>query len=166
MAELPNQPTTDDPVNPWNIRELILDTGHTSAMTIGRWQQALDLTNEITTSKRERGASAHNIARTRFNNYGPLLRLERLAEAEQLLRDCQDVFETAGDIPMLGQVYTARADLEAERDHVQDAIELQHSALRLLYVHPDLRAIAVAHHNLATHLSSAPAAHRAHRLAA
>ncbi|MBA2696831.1 MAG: AAA family ATPase, partial [Actinobacteria bacterium] len=170
MAELPNLPTTNDPVNPWNIRELILDTGHTSLMALGRWQQALDLINEITTSKRERGASAHNIARTRFNNYGPLLRLGRVAEADQLLRDCRDVFEAAGDIPMLGQVYAALADLEAERDHVQDAVELQRAALRLLYVRPYQRAIAVAHHNLATHLSSGPtgnpAEQCAHRLAA
>ncbi|MCA1675831.1 MAG: AAA family ATPase, partial [Actinobacteria bacterium] len=170
MAELPNQPTTDDPVNPWNIRELILDTGHTSVMALGRWQQALDLINEITTSERERGASAYNIARTRFSNYGPLLRLGRAAEAGQLLRDCRDVFEAAGDIPMLGQVYAALADLEAERDHVQDAVELTRSALRLLYVHPYQRAIAVAHHNLATYLSSgptgSPAEQRAHRLAA
>ena len=32
MAELPNLPTTNDPVNPWNIWELILDTGHTLSL--------------------------------------------------------------------------------------------------------------------------------------
>ena len=139
-------------------------------MALGRWQQALDLTNEITTSERGRGASAHETARTRFNNYGPLLGLGRLAEADQLLRDCQDVFETVGDIPMLGRVYGARAALEDERGHVQNAVELERSALRLHYIHPGPRDIAVLHHNLANYLSRAHAGNRAeqraHRLAA
>ena len=91
-------------------------------------------------------------------------------EADQLLRNCRDVFEAVGDIPMLGQVYAALADLEGERDHVQDAVELQRSALRLHYVHPDPHAIAVSHHNLAHYLSRAPtgnrAEQRAHSLAA
>ncbi|MGH3980707.1 MAG: hypothetical protein ACRDRZ_17190, partial [Pseudonocardiaceae bacterium] len=89
---------------------------------------------------------------------------------EQLLRDCQDVFETLGDIPRLGAVYGARAHLEDERGHLQDAVELGRSALRLLYVHPDPRDIAAGHHNLASFLSRAPAGdraeQRAHRLAA
>jgi tetratricopeptide (TPR) repeat protein len=136
MAELSTQSAANDTVNPWNVRELILNAGFTSALTLRRWQQALDLTDEITTSERGRGASAHETARTRFNNYSPLLRLGRLAEAEQLLRNCQDVYETVGDIPLLGRVYSARADLEDERGHLQDAVELQRSALRLHYVHP------------------------------
>jgi len=170
MAELSTQSAANDTVNPWNVRELILNAGFTSALTLRRWQQALDLTDEITTSERGRGASAHETARTRFNNYSPLLRLGRLAEAEQLLRNCQDVYETVGDIPLLGRVYSARADLEDERGHLQDAVELQRSALRLNYVHPAPRDIAAGHHNLAHYLSRAPAGNRAeqraHRLAA
>jgi len=169
MAKLPTQPAANDTAIPWNVRELILDTGRHSASALRRWQQALDLTNEITTSQRGRGASAHETARTRFNNCGLLLELGRLAEAEQLLRDCQDVFETVGDIPGLGQVYGARADLENNRGHVQDAVELQRSALRLNYVHPHPRDIAAGHYNLANYLSRASgnrAEQRAHRLAA
>jgi len=170
MAELPTQPAANDTATPWNVRELILDTGCHSAMTLRRWQQALDLTNEITTSKGGRGASAHETARTRFNNCGPLLELGRLAEADQLLRDCQDVFVIVGDIPSLGQIHTARAGLEDKRGHAQDAVELERSALRLSYVRPDPRAIATGHHNLANYLSRAPAGNhaeqRAHRLAA
>ena len=170
MAELPTQRAANDTAKPWNVREAILGTGRFSAAALGWWQQALDLTDEVTTSKRGRGASAHETARTRFNNYCPLLELGRLPEADQLLRDCQDVFETFGDIPMLGRVYSARADLEDKRGHLQDAVELQRSALRLHYVHPDPRGIAVSHHNLAHYLSRAPAGNRAeqraHRLAA
>jgi len=170
MAELPTQRAANDTVTPWNVRGLILDTGSYSAHALRRWQQALDLNHEITNSKRGRGASAHEIAQTRFNNYSPLLSLGRLAEADQLLRDCQDVYESVGDIPGLGRVYAARAALEDERGHVQDAVELQRSALRLHYVHPYPRDIAAGHHNLANYLSRAPAGNRveqrAHRLAA
>ena len=170
MAELSAQPAANDAVNPWNVREGILDTGRISAVALGRWQQALDLTDEITTVMRGRGASAHGTARTRFNNCVPMLRLGRLAEADQLLRDCQDVFETVGDVPVLGRVYSARADLEGKRGHVQDAVEIERSALRLHYVHLGPRDIVGSHHDLASYLSCAPAANpaeqRAHRLAA
>ena len=104
------------------------------------------------------------------NNYGPLLELGCLTEADQLLRDCQDVFETVGDVQTLGRVYGARANLENMRGHLQDAVELERSALRLLYVHADPRDIATGHQNLAHDLSRAPtgnrAERRAHRLAA
>jgi len=151
------------------VRELILGAGLTSAMALGQWQQALDLNHEIITSQRERGAGAHATARTRFNNHGPLLELGRLAEVDQLLRDCQDVYETAGDFPRLGRVYGARAALEDARGHRQEAVELLRLALRLSYVHPEPRDIAILHHNLANYLycapTGSPAEQHAHRIA-
>ncbi|MGH3931016.1 MAG: hypothetical protein ACRDTF_13685 [Pseudonocardiaceae bacterium] len=170
MAQISHQPASNDFVEPWSVRETILGTGRSSALALRRWQQALDLTTEIITSERKRGATPHDTARTRFTCYGPLLNLGRLTEAEQLLCDCQNVFETASDIPMLGMVYGARADLEGKRGHVQDAVELQRSALRLSYIHPNPRDIAVSHHNLASCLSRVlmgnSADQHAHRLAA
>ncbi len=70
LAELPDQPAGDDPINPWNIREATLATGFNSTLALGRWRQALDLNNEVTNLQRRRGASTHETARTRFNNYG------------------------------------------------------------------------------------------------
>ncbi|HWR48574.1 MAG TPA: hypothetical protein VN327_13330, partial [Pseudonocardiaceae bacterium] len=169
MTELPDQPADNDIVNSWNVREVILGTGFVSAHTLGWCQQALDLNNEVTDIQRRRGASAHEVARNRFNNYGPLLELGRLAEAEQVLRKCQEVFETVDDITGLASVYSARADLEDRRGHPQDALALEHTALRLKYVSPEPLSIAVSHHNLAHYLSRAAgtsAEQRAHRLAA
>lgn len=169
MTELPGQPADNDAVDPWNVQEGILSTGHTSAVTLGRWEQALALNDEITTITRRRGASPHETARTRFNDYGPLLRLGRLAEADQLLRECQEVFDTAGDITRLGMVYSARADLEASRGHHRDAADLERTALRLTYTRPNPRIISGLHHNLANSLSRTgadPGEQRAHRLAA
>ncbi len=169
MAELPDQPADNDSMNPWNVQALILDTGHTSALALGRWAQALDLNDEILTTERRRGASPHQTARTRFNNYGPLLRLGRLTEADQLLHECQAVFDTAKDIPSLARVFSARADLEGQRGHLQDAIDLRHTALRLQYIRPGPGDIAVSHYNLASYLflvGADPVEQRAHRLAA
>jgi hypothetical protein len=169
MADLPDQPADNDRVKPWNVREGLLDIGRLSAVALERWDEALHLNDEIASTKRRRGASPYETACTRFNDYVPLLHLGRLADVDQLLRDCQDVFDTVGDITQLAVVYGARADLEDKRDHPVDAVDLQRTSLRLCYVRPDPREISTAHHNLADYLSRASgkaAEQRAHRLAA
>ncbi len=169
MADLPDQRADNDRVNPWNVREGVLDIGRLSAMALQRWDEALDLNDEITSTKQRRSASPYEIARTRFNDHLPLLHLGRLSDADQLLRDCQDVFDTASDLTQLATAYSARADLEDQRDHPADAVDLQRTSLRLWYAHPDPREISTAHHHLANYLSRAagnPAEQRAHRLTA
>ncbi len=169
LAVLPEQPADNDAVDPWNVRAVILNTGYAAAVALRRWQQALDLNDEITTIKRRRGASAYETARARFNNCPPLLRLGRLTEVDHLLLDCQDVFETVSDIAGLGKVFGARAELEDQRGHLQGATECGRTAQRLIYIHREPRDVAVSHHNLANYLSHSvgdPAEHRAHRLAA
>lgn len=169
MAELPDQRANNDRVNPWNVREGVLDVGRLSAVALERWDDALHLNDEIASTKRRRGASPHEIARTRFNDHLPLLHLGRLADVDHLLRNCQDAFDTVGDMTQLAAVYGARADLEDTRDHPVDAVDLQRTSLRLRYVHPDPREISTAHHHLANYLSRAagdPAEQRAHRLTA
>lgn len=169
MAHLPDQRADNDRVNPWNVREGILDVGRLSAVALERWDQALDLNNEIINAKRRRGAGSYEIARTRFNDYLPLLHRGELAGIDHLLRDCQDVFNTISDITQLAVAYAARADLENKRDHPMGAVDLQRTSLRLYYVHPDPREISTAHHHLADYLSRAcgtSAEQRAHRLTA
>jgi hypothetical protein len=167
MADLPDQGADNDRVNPWNAREGLLDIGRLSAVALERWDEALDLNGEIASTKRRRGADPHEIAHTRFNDHVPLLQLGRLTDVDKLLRECQDVFDTVGDMTQLAAVYGARADLEDKRDHPVDAVDLQRTSLRLWYVHPDPDKISIAHHNLANYLSRASgksAKQRAHRL--
>ncbi|HET9258295.1 MAG TPA: hypothetical protein VFO16_24280 [Pseudonocardiaceae bacterium] len=93
----------------------------------------------------------------------------QLAEADHLLRECQEAFDIAGDITALGMVYGARTNLEVNRGHYRDAADLQRTALRLTYTRLDPRNISVSHYNLATYLScirADPGEQRAHRLAA
>ncbi|WP_346619588.1 AAA family ATPase [Blastococcus montanus] len=149
MRDLPDQPGDNEAVNPWNVRETILDTGRMAALALGRWQDALDLNAEILDSQRRRGAGPHGLARTRFSDYGPLLRLDRLAQADQLLRACQNQYEQAGDTARVGMVLGARADLADRQGHREAAQGHTQVALRYLYVSGRPREIATGHHNLA-----------------
>jgi CHAT domain len=169
MGRLSARPAASDPVEPWNVRELILDTGRGSALALGRWQQCLDLTAEITASTRERGAGLHDLTRTRFNDAYPLIRLGRLADAGRLLRDCQQIFEDHRDTLMLALVLGTRADLENESGRAGAAADLARTAIRYSYARPEPRDIATSHHNLANYLwytGGDRAGQRAHRLAA
>ena len=99
MAALPARRDASEAVNPWNVREVILDTGRSSALATGEWARCLELNAEIAASKRQRGAGVHEVTRTRFNDAGPLIRLGRLGEAGRLLAECQRVFEDHADTP-------------------------------------------------------------------
>ncbi len=169
MNNLPADPGPDEIVEPWNVREFVLDAAYESAVELGEWQEALDLNAAIEARKRDRRAGAHEIACTQFANYYPLIRLGRLADAAQLLAGCQKIFEDHDDIPLLGVVIGARAELEAERGNLSAAVTFGKTALRYGYTVPDPHNLAINHDNLASYLAqseSDPAAQRAHRLAA
>jgi hypothetical protein len=169
MSDLPARPADNDTVNPWNVREFILDNGRESALALGQWQQSLDLNAEITASRRQRGAGLHDITRTRFNDAGPMIRLGQLEQAGRLLRECQQVFEGQADTISLGTVLSTRAVLENVLGHRDAAAEFERTAIRFRYARPDPHNIMISHNNLAGYLGAAggdPAAQRAHRLAA
>lgn len=169
IAGLPDERAHNDRVNPWNVRECILDIGRLSAVALERWEEALELNDEIVRTKQRRGARTSEIAGSRCHDYLPMFQLGRPTDADQLLRDCQDIFATARDITQLAVVYGARADLEDRRHHPRKAVELQRTALHLWYLHPDPREIPTGHHHLANYLPRTggdPAEQRAHRLTA
>jgi tetratricopeptide (TPR) repeat protein len=169
MDTLPVRPGPDEAVPPWDVREALLGTGHYAALRLSRWQDALDLGAEITASERARCAPAAEIAVTRFNDYGPMLRLGRTDEALALLMDCLRVFNDANDIEMLGNTLSALADTEDERGHGDAALRFERDALRYAYLAGDVTGIAGSYHNLGNHLlvhARQPAAAFAAHLAA
>jgi tetratricopeptide (TPR) repeat protein len=167
IDKLPDTQGPDETIQPWNVREATLGIGRDSADALGEWQQAIDLNAANLASMRARSVGIHEITRFRFNDYGPLLELGRLKEAEQLLAACQQVYEDHGDLPRLARVLGARADLESHRGNTAGALALEQAAIRFGYARPEPRDIAGHHHNLANYLArSHPAAQRAHRLAA
>ena len=93
------------------------------------------------------------MARNRFNDYGPLLRLGRIAKARSLLLDCREIFEREHSTHELGAVLSALADVEDAAGHGQDAIDLERNALRYKYLVGDVESIATSHHNLGGYLA-------------
>jgi hypothetical protein len=170
LGTLPGAARTAGTVDPWGVREGVLQTGAAAARDLGRWEQALAYTDQVRTSMRARGAGDREIAAAaRFGDYWPLLRLGRLAEVDGLLADCRRVFSDAEDAGLLGRVFSARAALAAQRGRHAEAARLEQIALRLGYTRPDPESLAPSHHNLAVYLDRAGSGGEpvlAHRLAA
>jgi hypothetical protein len=135
------------------VREAILDTGSAAASQLQRWEDALALNAELLESKERRSAPALETARYRFNDYGPLLRLGRLAEARSLLLDCREIYEREQNTPGLGKVLTALADVEDEAGRGQEAIGLQREGLRYSYLAGEVNSVAGSHHNFGNYLA-------------
>jgi CHAT domain len=152
MRTLRSTAGPEEAVSPWNVRETLLDTGRDAASQLGQWDDALDLNAAQAASKRDRAATAAEIARARFNDYGPLLRLGRIDQALALLLECRQIFQDARDIQMLGKTLSALADTENKRGHGDAAIRLERDALRYKYLAGDVIAVAVSYHNLGLNL--------------
>jgi len=169
MRSLPEESEQEEAVSPWNVRETMLNTAQGAAMGLEQWETVLALSAEIVASQEARGAPALEVARFRFNDYGPLLRLRRYGEARALLHDCRAIFEREKDVVGLGKVFSALADLEDKLGHRGPAVAFQETALRYTYLAGDPEDCAVSHHNLSIHLRRAgkdPKVAVAHRLAA
>ena len=92
------------------------------------------------------------MARTRFNDYHPLLRLGRYDDARALLLSCRAVFEAERDIEMVGKVYIALADLEDKTGGRDEAVRFEEVALSYKYQAGEPESCVVSHNNLANHL--------------
>ena len=152
MDGLNEQSDREESAVAWNVRETLLDTGCFAALQTGAWQHCLDLNAAILESKQARHASDLELAATRFNDYGPLLRLDRIADARRLLLECRRVFDEHNDYARLGRVLTALANLESKVGHLDRAVDAEHSALRYKYLAGDPGTCAISHFNLANHL--------------
>jgi tetratricopeptide (TPR) repeat protein len=169
LDQLPDQTSENETIEPWNAREVTLVIGRDAAAELGEWETALELNRDIVANIMRRGAGVHEIARARFNDYTPLIRLGRLDDADQLLRDCQEVYEEQADTGRLGGVLSARADLEDERGRPDQAAALERTGLRYLYIRDDWDGAIASHNNLAHYLKKTgapPGEWLAHRIAA
>jgi tetratricopeptide (TPR) repeat protein len=152
FSRLAEQSEQVEAVNPWNVRETLLDAGREAAMQSQQYEQALTLNAEIVQYTQQRGATALELAWTRFNDYGPLLRLKRYDQARQLLVQCRTVFETEHYIEGLGAVWNALADLADETGERQDAVRFEEIALVYKYQTGQPEDCAICHNNLALYL--------------
>jgi tetratricopeptide (TPR) repeat protein len=168
LKALSEQSEADETANPWNVREGLLDASRSAAMRLEQWEIALALNAEILDYTRQRGADEAELAGAAFNDYFPLLRLERYREARALLEGCRAAFEGAGEIANVGKVYNALADLEDKEGNRPAAVRFEQLALRYKYQAGQPEGCAISHHNLANCLersAAAPETVLAHRLA-
>lgn len=133
IQELPANPSDHEVVMPWMVEETVLDTGRAAALRLGRWSDALAFNAANIDAARRRGAPESQIARARFNDYGPLLGLGRTDQALALLQDCREAAERDHDVEMLGVIFGALAEAEDAQGHVQVAAERCKDSLRYLY---------------------------------
>jgi tetratricopeptide (TPR) repeat protein len=131
-----------------------------------RWEACLALNQEIVKSQKDRDAPALEVARTRFNDYGPLLGLLRFDEARALLDECRRVFEKEEDVARLDRVFSGLANLENKLGHYSQAVRFEEDALRYKHASGSPEDCAISHNNIASYLERAgekgvvPLAHR------
>jgi tetratricopeptide (TPR) repeat protein len=169
MKTLPDPAGPNESIPIWNVRETVLDIGRSAALRLREWQQALDFSDEIQQSERERGASLLELTKTAYNNSGPLLRLNRHREVGKLLRHCRDVFERENYVEGLGAVFSSLAALENELGHPETARYFEETALRYGYTQGNPESAAISHSNLPTYIKKSRGTGRegpAHGLAA
>lgn len=133
------------------------------------WESALDCADRILEVKRALNYPAEDIASTRMNRAGELMRLRRFGEARAELEDCLEVFEN--DPARSALTISALAELFDEQGDMAQAIKQERRALALCEQLPDPRGRAVSHNNLSICLfrSDIPSAldeAERHRLAA
>ena len=169
METLPPAGNAEETVERWQAREAILEAGRQAAVLDEAWQTALELNAAIVHARDAGGDAPVKLARGRFDDYGPLLRLGRYDEARNLLEFCRATFATANDAALVGMVHSALADLEDAAGNPRSAVDHQSAAVQSAYTDGAPDAIAVAHANLAFYLQRAgaePRAGLAHGLAA
>jgi CHAT domain len=148
MLALPPASGPDEATTPWSVRETLLGTGRDAAAQLGRWDDALSLNAQVIASERDRRALPAEIARSRFNDYEPLLALGRTDQALPLLLDCRQAFQDARDFGNLGKTLGALAMTEDARGHGDATIQLRRDALRYVYLAGDVEDITVSYHDL------------------
>lgn len=161
MEQLPPTAEDNDTVRPYWVKELVLDTVYTAALSMRDYRTCLDTSEETIRQKRARGADQTQIARATYRTCFPLMRLGNLEEAATRLKWCRLVFTEASDTAALAATYSALGEIEEELGRPQAAVEFNQAALRHQYAARTLGGIINAHMNLGHRMSAIGAGERA-----
>lgn len=145
-------PEAPDPSLLGRVLVSALDVARQANLALERWQPCLDLLEEFEEAMRLLGEGEHELARVRFNQYGPLLRLGRLDAAQALLEGCLESFRRADDQIAQAGTLSALADLWDERGDHDQAAALQRRTLAFRDRLPDLVDRAISHDRLSNYL--------------
>ena len=161
----------EDPANSWTARELLLDVARRSAIGLGQWERAHDLSSKALLSQRQRGAPALEVAEVQLYEAQALVGLGRLHEAEQLLGECRERFEQEEATRLIGESFAVVAALDAARRDFAKAASGEAAALRYRYSEelPAPFSCAQGHAQLSAYIAQSgvdPGGAAAHRAAA
>lgn len=157
----PVHPSADEPVDPWNVWEGLLQTGRNAAIDTEQWQDAVTFGADLAAGMRARNVPAEVSAEARLPDYLPLLRLGRLDEALELVLTCHQVAVDAGYVELLSDATSALAEIENARGNRDAAMRLEYDSLRYSYLSLQgadfidrVVNIAVSYHNLGNYLGA------------
>ncbi|WP_158634434.1 CHAT domain-containing protein [Amycolatopsis sp. WAC 01375] len=154
IKQLPPTAEDNDTVRPYWVKELVLDTIYTAALSMRDYRTCLDTAEETIRQKRARDADQSQIARATYRTCFPLMRLGNLEEAAMRLKWCRSIFTEASDTPALAATYSALGEIEDELGRPQAAVEFNQAALRHQYAARTLSGIINAHMNLGHRMSA------------
>lgn len=169
VEAMPDDCGSPERVTPVSVREVVLSTALGAVCDTRDWDAAMDICERISRLHQQRGASAHERARLQLNTASVLLKQDRVTEAEEVLRQCQAVFEDAEDVTLLGDVFRLRAEVQDARERAGEALTMAQAGLRYSYHQSKPGDVAAGHDAMSRHLADAgyPAQTcLAHRLAA
>jgi tetratricopeptide (TPR) repeat protein len=131
-----------------------LDIAESANRELEHWQTCLDLLDEMERVRAEAGRSQYELTQTRFNRYGPLLRLGRVGEARAVLEECLEVYRQAEAHQDEARVLIALASVWYEYGDVGQATGIARKALALFNRFPYPANRGISHHNLAGYLAN------------
>jgi tetratricopeptide (TPR) repeat protein len=147
----PKEPEHPEAVPSWWVRESLLRAASRVCLRMARWADALRYVQSESASLRDRDSEQFDIADAEFGAYAALINMGRIAEARELLNRCEGAFQQPhdGQDRHLGLLAGARANIAIITNNLAEAIQLQATALQLLYRSGDVRQIQTAHTNFA-----------------
>lgn len=152
MESLPERGNREEAVATWNIKEAILELGRDASIRIQHFDHALEFNEKLLQIQRSRGATELTLARTAFNDYFPLLNLERYEQADLLIGRCREVFMKEKDIRCLGAVFSSLASLQEGLNKIEAAAKFEEIALRYNYQTHNAEAISISHEHFGWYL--------------
>jgi tetratricopeptide (TPR) repeat protein len=129
-----------------------LDVAREANLALERWEECLDLLDEIEATLESLGEGEHGLAITHFNRYGPLLRLGRIGKAQRVIEGCLRVFRDVDDLANEARALSALADLWDKRGDHHQAAAVARQVLAVRNRLPDLVVRAISHGNLSNYL--------------
>jgi tetratricopeptide (TPR) repeat protein len=121
--------------------------------SLKRWEVCLRLLEETEQLQVNLGAGLHERTITRFNAHGALLALGRLAQAQELLQNCLDIFRHIGAHAHEAAALSALAATSSRMRDLGQAVALERQSLALRNTLPDPNERAISHNHLANHLA-------------